>query len=164
MEIIKVNPGEEQIFKDIEKMARDIWTEHYAFLHADGQNDYMLEKFQSYEVIKKQIETGELYYYIVKEDGDYAGYFAIAPKNGSMYLSKLYVYKHFRGRGISKAILEFIKQQAKAQNLKEITLNVNRNNTSVAAYKKLGFQVYNEAARDIGNGYVMDDFDMKLTF
>lgn len=163
MEILKITPKDDQLIKDVSKMALDIWTEHYAFLHTKGQTEYMLEKFQSYEVIKNQIYTGELSYYIVKMQDSYAGYFAITPKDHEMYISKLYMYKHCRGKGLARAALEFIKKEAQQQGLKEITLNVNRHNTSsVEAYKRMGFELYKESVNDIGNGFVMDDFHFKL--
>jgi ribosomal protein S18 acetylase RimI-like enzyme len=43
-----------------------------------------------------------------------------------------------------------------------LLLNVNRNNPAKSFYKKLGFTVIKEDDIDIGNGYFMNDYVMKL--
>jgi RimJ/RimL family protein N-acetyltransferase len=76
-------------------------------------------------------------------------------------LSKLYVKKEFRGKQIGKATLHFIDAEAKQNNLKSIQLKVNKYNTkSIEAYEKLGFKKVKATITDIGNGFVMDDYEM----
>ena len=42
-----------------------------------------------------------------------------------------------------------------------VHLTVNKHNAnSIAVYKKMGFEVFNECENDIGNGFIMDDFEM----
>jgi len=43
-----------------------------------------------------------------------------------------------------------------------ILLNVNRFNNAKYFYEKLGFIIVLEEKIEIGNGYIMDDFQMKL--
>jgi ribosomal protein S18 acetylase RimI-like enzyme len=47
---------------------------------------------------------------------------------------------------------------AQENNVKHITLQVNRNNKAVVFYQKLGYYVVDEQDFDIGNGYFMNDF------
>jgi ribosomal protein S18 acetylase RimI-like enzyme len=60
--------------------------------------------------------------------------------------------------------MEFVKETAQAQNLNQITLTVHKQNPSVRAYQKMGFQIAEPVVTDIGGGFVMDDFKMKMTF
>ena len=46
--------------------------------------------------------------------------------------------------------------------VEQIELNVNKYNSAVQFYEKLGFFRAKEMVLDIGNGYVMDDYVMQL--
>ena len=44
-----------------------------------------------------------------------------------------------------------------------IWLTVNKKNTnSISAYQKMGYKIIEEIVTDIGEGYVMDDFKIRL--
>jgi len=60
----------------VEILAATIWREHYPPIIGTPQVDYMLDKFQSFEAIREQIQQGRKYSLIVK-DGVDAGYCAI---------------------------------------------------------------------------------------
>jgi ribosomal protein S18 acetylase RimI-like enzyme len=161
--MIKVTLQDKHLIEAIAAMARDIWREHYASIISAEQIEYMLDNFQSYRAIENQIKTGELAYYIVDCGGEYAGYFAIAPKDGTMFLSKLYIYKNFRRKGLARKAVNFVSNLAKQQNLSAVTLTVAKNNApSIAAYNKMGFVKDKDITMDIGGGFVMDDFYLKL--
>ncbi|MCL2389563.1 MAG: GNAT family N-acetyltransferase [Elusimicrobia bacterium] len=162
--MIQVKFEDKNLINLIAAMAKEIWHEHYAPICPDGQVDYMLNKFQSYGAIEKQIKQKELSYYIIECDGKYAGYFAFAPHGEEMFLSKFYIYKHFRGKGLARKVINFVAGIAKGRNLNAITLTVNRHNTgSIAVYQKIGFLKDKEALTDIGGGFVTDDFCFKLS-
>lgn len=58
--------------------------------------------------------------------------------------------------------MTFIESLAIEKELAMITLTVNRYNLdTIAAYKKLGFQITESMVQDIGNGFVMDDYRME---
>lgn len=147
----------------VETMAKNIWNEHYVPIIGKEQVDYMLEEFQSYEAIVKQIESGYKYF-IGSYKGEPAGYFAILPDkdNRKMFLSKLYVDKSYRGHGIAKKAISHIESSCKELGLDIIWLTVNKyNQDSIAAYEKMGFIKEAEIVQDIGRGYVMDDYRME---
>ena len=75
-----------------------------------------------------------------------------------MYLSKLYLYKDERGKGYSRQMLDFVIRNARNIGLTSIELNVNRNNSAIYAYEKLGFKVIRAEKNDIGAGFFMDDY------
>ena len=55
----------------------------------------------------------------------------------------------------------FVEEKAKTYQLKNIRLTVNINNTiAIKAYEKLGFKNVGPIVADIGNGFIMDDFQM----
>lgn len=153
--------GEEQI-KEIAALADEIWHEHYDAIIGWEQVDYMVDKFQSEKAMKEQMEqNGYLYFKLVGLAGT-TGYFAIQPDSGSLFLSKIYIQKKFRGRGYARKALTFIEDYCRREGLKKIWLTVNRNNLdSIKVYESLGFYKTAEKVADIGAGYVMDDYIME---
>jgi ribosomal protein S18 acetylase RimI-like enzyme len=162
MEIIPVNSQE--LIDSTEKIAFEIWREHYAPIISSGQIEYMLEKFQSAEIIGQQISEQNYKYFLMKDSGgDFEGYFAVVAQNEDVFLSKIYVRKSCRGKGFGKKSVLYIKDFAAKAGLKSITLTVNRNNTdSIEAYKKMGFRISGEINQDIGKGFYMNDYKMVL--
>ncbi len=150
-------------FETIAELAHDIWTEHYTPIIGSGQVAYMLDTFQSAQAIAQKSRDG-MEYYLLLSAGEAAGYFAVVPKEGSLFLSKLYVSQKFRGKGLAKAAMSFIDQRKLQLRCNNITLTVNKDNTrSIAAYEKMGFLKIKPIVQDIGHGYVMDDYLMKKT-
>jgi tRNA (guanine-N7-)-methyltransferase len=144
---------------DVVKLGERIWHEHYASLLGHGQIVYMLEKFQSMAAITAQIEEGYVYE-ILAADGKKAGYIGLRPEGDRLYLSKVYLDRSFRGRGLGRAMIE--RAFYHAEGLKAVYLTVNKGNSgSVAVYKKMGFEIADSVVSDIGGGYVMDDYIME---
>jgi ribosomal protein S18 acetylase RimI-like enzyme len=147
-------------------LAKDIWEEHYTPIIGVDQVKYMLNKFQSVSKVYEDISSSEYIYYVAYcGEGKMAGYCGIKSDKASegIFLSKLYVNSNFRGMGLSKRFLNVIIEKAEAEGYDHIWLTVNKNNNnSIAAYKKMGFAVVEEMVSDIGNGFVMDDYKMRL--
>lgn len=160
---------------NIHKLASKIWREYYVDILIEKQIEYMVKNFQSIEAIDKQIKQGYEYFQIFNSK-ELAGYFAIAYKNDdkfykinektkgrAMFLSKLYVVKSHRHKGVGKSVIEYLKNIAHLREISKIWLAVNKNNLdSINAYKKIGFNVYRESCEEIGYGYLLDDYFMEL--
>jgi RimJ/RimL family protein N-acetyltransferase len=162
MEILKVeNDGR---IKFTAGLAGEIWRQHFSGIISDSQIEYMLDKFQSYQAMKRQIADENYNYFLIKdENGVFQGYFAIAPRKDTLFLSKIYIRKESRGKGFARKAVEFMKSFAKNMNISNITLTVNRNNlNTVITYKKMAFKITGEADTDIGCGFFMNDYIMKL--
>ena len=56
-------------------LAREIWNEYSICFINQDQIDYMLEKFQSEQAVKGQINFQKYRYYFLEEDGENIGYF-----------------------------------------------------------------------------------------
>ncbi len=147
---------------DLKEMATRISLEHFTPITGEGQVYHMMDKFLSPEVVMREI--GENYEFaFALYNGVRAGYYSMAYEGEALFLSKLYVDKAYRGKGLGHAMFERIKEKGKTAGCKYIYLTVNkRNDSSVAIYKKWGFFVYEEAQTDIGGGYIMDDYIMRF--
>ena len=79
-----------------------------------------------------------------------------------LFLSKFYILKQNRGRGLFSIGLQRMIDICKEDGLESIYLTVNRNNThAYEVYLAKGFNVIAEECADIGFGFVMDDYIME---
>ena len=150
--------SDEQI-EQVVSLAREIWTEHYTSIIGIEQVNYMLDKFQSNSVIKQQIDEG-LHYFLLGNDIP-IGYLALKVESPDLFVSKIYLLASFRNQGYGKLLMQFTENFGQENNCTQLKLTVNKYNlTTIKAYKKLGFTQKREVAFDIGNGYIMDDYEM----
>lgn len=158
-----IDISSEERIKILEKLASEIWNEYWTIILSQSQIDYMLDKFQSYNAIKNQIENERYIYNILEYNEKFLGYFGVSIKEEYLFLSKLYIKKDFRGLGYGKIVFNKIKQIALKNNKKSIRLTVNKNNlNTIKAYEKWGFKTIDAVVTDIGCGFVMDDYIMEF--
>ena len=157
-------PANKNNIKALCVLARKIWTEHYTPIIGKAQVEYMLEKFHSEEAISNQIKNEGISYYLLKMKGKYVGYIAFQERNGKseLFLSKFYILSGHRGQGYGREAMEFIEKAAMDRNLGKIILTVNKNNCSaIKVYEKMGFEKKGSVVKDIGVGFIMDDYIMQ---
>ncbi|MDR1914612.1 MAG: GNAT family N-acetyltransferase [Clostridiales bacterium] len=164
--------SDEDVIISVAALAEQIWKEHYTPIIGEDQVRYMLDNFQNYDAMTRQInEDGYIYYaaYWEKVLVGYAAAVTLASLSDfsktnkadkSVYLSKLYVNKDYRRKGISRELVRQVMSDFKPDLL---WLTVNKNNAgSISAYKKLGFVITESLVTDIGGGFKMDDYKMAL--
>lgn len=118
----------------------------------------MLDKFQSYDAVKEQIETG-YQYFLLRYKGNNVGYSGIQIRENMLFLSKIYLLEDYRGLKISSAVIAYYETICREKRLSGIWLTCNKHNkSSIAAYKHMGFSITDTKVADIGSGYIMDDY------
>ena len=149
---------------EIANLAEEIWHQHFTPIIGEAQVNYMVDKFQSYPALQKQIEQDGYEYYQLFISHTFAGYMGIRPEAESLFLSKLYIKKDCRGQHLATEALSFLVKLCKERGLKKIWLTCNRHNdNTLAVYDHLGFVITDEQAADIGTGFVMDDYSLSYT-
>ncbi len=98
---------------------------------------------------REEIASGNRLVYIYKVKGEFIGEGALVfdasdpdytIPNKRIYVSRMIVKKECRGRGIGSEILQFLINKAKEMDYHEITLGVDKDNTTALhLYKKFGF-------------------------
>lgn len=152
----------EEDFQKLAILAKEIWQEHFTQIIGEKQVAYMLEQFQSYSAIKKAITEDGYHYWFLCDQQEAVGYTGVHPENGALFLSKLYLKKECRGKGLARKAFTFLQEFAKEQDCKTIWLTCNRDNkNSLKVYHKFGFTVVKEQDADIGNGFYMNDYVME---
>lgn len=159
MQIIK---ADEQFIPRTSGFAREVFIDYYDHLIGNAQATYMAELFLSEEAIGKLIEDGAVFIIVMDRD-EIVGFSEYAREDDRVFLSKLYVRKDRRGKGIGRMMFEECKRYALSNGIFRIYLTVNKHNTpSYETYLHLGFRVVDSVVNDIGHGYVMDDYIMEL--
>ena len=108
------------------------------------------------------MEDGQQFY-IAYNNGQPVGFTAIGAYGKDTYkLHKIYLLPQMQGQGAGRQLLHFVIDRAKENKATSLLLNVNRNNPAFYFYKKMGFEIAEEVNIDIGEGYFMNDYVMKL--
>lgn len=148
-------------FGQIAKLADTIWREYYTPIIGIEQVEYMIENFQSSDIMYTQYANG-FEYFMIYYNNHFVGYIAIQKQKKKLFVSKFYISKQYRGKKIGKAAMAFVEEKAIKMDCKAIKLYVNKNNAnSIVAYEALGFENIKSAVTDIGNGFIMDDYKME---
>jgi len=120
--------------------------------------DYMMEWMYSPESLAKQMDEGAQFF-IIKSDGNTAGYISITDTNGELFLNKFYIDNEYQRLNIGSEILRLALAEFPQATI--IRLQVNRKNfKAINFYFKNGFSIERAEDFDIGNGYLMEDFVM----
>lgn len=158
---IKICSGREEIGR-LAALADEIWHEYFKSLLAPEQIDYMVEKFQSEKALAKAIEEDGYLYFLACEDGALIGYCGVRPEEERLFLSKLYLKKEYRGRGLASRLLDRAFETAKEQKKRAVYLTCNKyNKNSLEIYRAKGFRQIDAVQTEIGQGFIMDDYVME---
>lgn len=144
-------------------LAHEIWRAHYPGIISVAQIEYMLAQRYTPEVIRAELVRTDLWWYKLSTRSRIAAFAALQIEQGgvSMKIDKLYVHASRQRLGCGGMLIEQAAVTARRQGCRELLLAVNRNNQpAIAAYRKYGFTVRAAAVKDIGGGFVMDDFIM----
>ena len=165
IDFIPVDAADRDTICRLSAFASAIVKQHFDPIIGTAQNDYMIERFQTPHAIVQQIRDGALYRLVIV-DGELAGFVAFYPltENGvrKLYVSKFYLSRTHRGRGIARQMFAYLCGQAAVCGADVLSLHVNRHNTdTIAVYEHLGFAVAGQVQTDIGGGFMMDDYVME---
>jgi GNAT superfamily N-acetyltransferase len=168
----------------IRSVSERTWPSTYGHIISQEQIDFMLDWMYSDVSLEKQMNTGcEFYIASIKKENeqwDAVGFCSVSPDDekaevsnnsaekveGSKAhkLNKLYVLPTAQGTGAGIALLNKCIEVAKASGSSSLFLQVNKQNSAYSFYLKHGFIKEAEFKFDIGNGFFMDDYVMRLTF
>ena len=150
-------------FPAIRAVVHEVWPIAYREMITPEQISYMLSMMYSDESLLKQAEEEGCTFIVFEKDGFVHGFASFSEIEKDLFkLHKLYVYTTSHGKGIGKALLVEVKRQTKDRGGKAIELQVNKKNVAQHFYAKQGFTIDRELVLDIGGGFVMDDFVMRL--
>lgn len=153
----KVSPDDWQKFRDIR--LKGLQTDPQAF-----GGTFESESQQNEEYWKERFSNPERCFYAA-EDGNIfvatAGSKKIAEDN--WMIVAVYTLPEFRGKNISKELIERIIGEAKKAGASKVSLMVNpQQENAVSLYKKMGFEIIKiEKEQKMGDGKFYDEYYME---
>jgi GNAT superfamily N-acetyltransferase len=152
----------------IRSVSERTWPSTYGHIISQAQIDFMLDWMYSNESLEKQMNSGcEFYIASIKKENEQwnaVGFCSVSPEDGAHKLNKLYVLPSAQGTGAGKALLNKSIEVARTAGSISLFLQVNKLNNAYTFYLKKGFIKELEFKFDIGNGFYMDDYVMRLNF
>jgi GNAT superfamily N-acetyltransferase len=145
-------------------LAQQIWPVTYGEILSPVQLDYMLTLFYNPASLRKQMTEDKHQFVMVEEEEEAIGFASWSPADdpGVFKLHKLYVLPGRQGKGMGRAVLQFVLGQVREQGGGTLRLNVNRHNKARQFYEKMGFSIVREEDVPIGNNYFMNDYVMEM--
>lgn len=147
-------------------LAAKIWRHHYPAIIGVAQTEYMLAQRYRPEIIRRELCTADIWWDVLSEEGVILAFASSFPAEtkGVVKLDKLYVDPRRQRRGCGGMLLEHTCERAKRLGYGKVILAVNKRNAgAIAFYRKHGFEVVEAVVKDIGGGFVMDDYVMEKT-
>lgn len=161
--MIQITDASIEDIAKIQEIANITWPITYGEILTSEQLDYMLNLIYSDEALSKQIQNKEQLFYMISDSESIIGFIGIEHnyKNEAITkIHKIYLLPQTQGKGFGKIVFEEIGKMALENNSATLLLNVNRFNTALNFYKKLGFEIKDTVDIEIGNGYLMEDYVM----
>ncbi|HET9403296.1 MAG TPA: GNAT family N-acetyltransferase [Burkholderiales bacterium] len=160
---VSIEPLTEADVERVVALAREIWIAHYPAIIGAAQIEYMLGQRYSPGTVRAELRQDGLWWDALRVGEEMAGFasYFLTQAAGEMKLDKLYVHPRHQRHGYGGAMIERACGVARSRGCNRLVLAVNKNNRSaIDAYLKHGFHIADVAVKDIGGGFVMDDYIM----
>ena len=144
-------------------LACEIWRAHYPAIISAAQIEYMLDERYAPSVLRAELERPGLWWDLLLVGAAYKAFssYFLTERAGEMKLDKLYVHPDSQRLGYGGRLIERACERARSHGCSRLVLAVNkRNATAIAAYRKHNFEIEASVVKDIGGGFVMDDYIM----
>ena len=154
---------------DIERLvelAREIWYVHYPAIIGTAQIEYMLAQRYEPRIVREELGRDGTWWDKLMAGETIAGFasYFLTGTTGDMKLDKLYVHPDYQRRGLGGQMIARVCEVAGKRGCRRLVLAVNKHNRSaIDTYLKHGFRIEDAVVKDIGAGFVMDDYVMVKT-
>jgi GNAT superfamily N-acetyltransferase len=168
MQQVIIREGSKTDFELIRSIAVRTWPSTYGHAVSQEQIDFMLGWMYSDAALAMHLKNGGAFYIAIVA-GEEIGFSAVSADTfndipNSHKLNKLYVLPAAHRTGAGTALLNQSIAFAKANGSTSLFLQVNKHNNAYDFYIKKGFVKEGDYSFDIGNGFIMDDYVMRLMF
>jgi len=172
----RIQPATPADFPIIQSIARRTWPDTFGDILSPEQITYMLDMMYSIPAMKEQVALGHTFLLLLEksvESADYpeattsrytpVGYvsYQFDYLEATTKIHKLYLLPATQGRGYGKILIQKVEGIALGEGQQKLCLDVNYQNKAVSFYEYLGFEKIGRFNADIGNGYLMEDWQME---
>jgi GNAT superfamily N-acetyltransferase len=159
---VRVAPVAEEDIERVAQLAAEVWWHHYPGIISPAQIEYMLRERYAPALLRSELRRNDVWWdKLVAGDAIAAFASCFLVDAATLKLDKLYVHPAHQRRGYGGLLIAHACEHARERGCLEVVLAVNRGNASaIAAYTKHGFRLQESVVKDIGGGFVMDDYVM----
>ena len=161
---VRIEPLTADDIEPVAALAREVWYDHYPGIITVAQIEYMLKQRYEPAVVRAEFARDDVWWDKLLAGGELAAFssYFLTGEPGEMKLDKLYVGTRGQRRGYGGMLIAHAAGIARGRGCTRLTLAVNKTNRSaISAYLKHGFRVAGAVVKDIGGGFVMDDYLME---
>lgn len=162
--MIAVAPLRKDEIETLCTLARTVWRAHYPPIIGDAQTEYMLAQRYNPAIIAAELERKDVWWDTLQNDDRmvaFASSIALDAEE-ALKLDKLYVHPERQRMGYGVILLDHTCWRARHLGYSKVVLAVNKRNVNaIGAYRKYGFRIAEAVVKDIGAGFVMDDYVME---
>lgn len=147
----------------LQTLAHSIWWQTFPEYVPESQIKYMLENFHSAQAVFDSIKSGVVWM-LIEHNGQAIGFSAyeIRPAEQDIRLHKLYLEPEFQRQGFGGQVIQHVIDIARSRQIGSVSLTVNRGNKqALLSYQKRGFQLLGNTDKQIGEGFIMNDYLME---
>lgn len=146
--------------ESLHPIAYETFDETFRSMNSPETMDKYLRESFSMEKLAQELGNAHCKFYFIYLDSELTGYTKInyTPAQSdindpqSVEVERIYVRKEYAGKGLGKALMEYVIQQAKQNRKKFVWLGVWEKNTkAIVFYEKMGFERAGQHLFQIGN-------------
>ena len=140
-------------------MADTIWRECYKGILSDEQIEYMVDKYQSDNVVTKKMINEGYEYYLLNNGVNVIGFVSFLKDGNKLLLTNLYILEVYREKGYCKLVIDKVIKKCQDTDIDRVRITLNKmNEQGIKFWSNLGFTKIEENVQDIGNGFVIDNY------
>ena len=162
--MITVLPATATDFDTIRSIAHETWPIAYGEILSKAQLDYMLGAFYNDTALKESVSQKRHHFVLANEGNQTLGFASFEwnyDHQKQTKIHKIYILPSAQGKGVGKALIDYIATEARKQGSLTLCLNVNRFNKAITFYEKMGFSIISEVNIELEYGYLMEDYVME---
>ena len=162
--MITVLPATATDFAPIRSIAHETWPIAYGEILSKAQLDYMLGAFYNDTALKESVSQKRHHFVLANEGNQTLGFASFEwnyDQQKQTKIHKIYILPSAQGKGVGKALIDYIATEARKQGSLTLCLNVNRFNKAITFYEKMGFSIISEVNIELEYGYLMEDYVME---
>ena len=162
--MITVLPATATDFDTIRSIAHETWPIAYGEILSKAQLDYMLGAFYNDTALKESVSQKRHHFVLANEGNQTLGFASFEwnyDQQKQTKIHKIYILPSAQGKGVGKALIDYIASEARKQGSLTLCLNVNRFNKAITFYEKMGFSIISEVNIELEHGYLMEDYVME---
>src|SRR6478609_687348 len=151
--MITISEAVKSDIKTIQDIVYTTWPITYGKILSEEQLKYMLDLFYSDDALTAQFDGKEQLFYLIREYESVLGFIGIEhnyQEENKTKIHKIYILPETQGKGIGRITIDAIEKLALENNSASLLLNVNRFNTALHFYERIGFTIVDEVNIEIG--------------